>query len=250
MKSIIGVPCHGEFGGSDAGPLRYTLGRSYVAALRRAGAAVITIPPAADPELLRPIYNTLSGVLLAGGGDLQPALYRQPDSGLCTGVDAERDLAELMLARWAVEDDLPLLAICRGIQALNVALGGTLIQDIPSQVPGALAHSPGPHQARGEPQHMVELVPGSRLATILGRGRPLARLAVNSFHHQAVGEPAPALRMAARAPDGIIEGLESPDRAFVVGVQWHPEEMAAAEPAEQALFAAFVRACTARRARG
>ncbi len=250
MKPIIGVPCHGEFDVPADLPRRYTLNRPYVDGIRRAGGTVVMIPPSTEPESLRPVYNTLSGLLLAGGGDLQPSLYHQPDSGRCTGVDPQRDQAELLLARWAQEDCLPILGICRGIQTLNVALGGTLIQDIPSQVRGSLVHHPGPGQARGDPQHPVAAVPGSRLAAILTRGLRIGEVHVNSFHHQAIDEPALALRVVARAPDGVIEGVEGSSRAFVLGVQWHPEEMAAAQPAQQALFDAFVEAARARQARG
>jgi putative glutamine amidotransferase len=250
MRPLVGVPCHGEYeDGADA-PRRYVLGRSYVEALRRAGGAVVAIPCCTDPDMLRPIYNSLSGLLLAGGGDMRPRVYRQPETAKLISVDPERDEAELLLTRWATEDDLPLFAICRGIQVLNVALGGTLIQDIPAAMPEALVHHPGPAAPRHRAQHGVVLVPGSRLSTILGRGRPLPQVQVNSFHHQAADEVAPSLRVSARATDGVIEGLECPDRAFVLGVQWHPEEMAARELVQQALFVAFVRACRARRPHG
>jgi putative glutamine amidotransferase len=247
LKPLIGVPCHGD---SAAVPPRYVLYRSYVDCLRHAGAAVVAIPACTDPELLRPIYGTLAGLLLAGGGDVRPERYGQGDAGNLISVDPERDETEFLLARWAMEDDLPILAICRGIQVLNVALGGDLVQDIPSQVPGALIHNPGPGQARGQVQHPVTLVLNSRLATIVGQGQPRAQLEVNSFHHQCVRQPAPSLRVVARAPDGIIEGLECADRTFVLGVQWHPEELAPVEPPHQAIFHAFVASCAARRTRG
>jgi len=112
-------------------------------------------------------------------------------------------------------------------------------------VPGALVHHPGQWAFRDQPQHPVLVSPGSRLASILGHS--VAQLEVNSFHHQAAEIVGPPLRVAARAPDGIVEALECPDRCFVLGVQWHPEEMAAAQAAQQAIFAAFVEACTARR---
>lgn len=250
MRPLIGVPCHGEYeDGADA-PRRYVLSRTYVECVRRAGGAVVTIPSCTDPELLRPIYSGLSGLLLAGGGDLQPHLYQQQATAKLISVDPERDEAELLLARWAMEDDLPLFAICRGIQVLNVALSGTLVQDISAEVPGALVHNPGLDAPRRRAQHAVALAPGSRLSTILGRGRPVPRVEVNSFHHQAAGEAAPSLRVSARAPNGVIEGLECPDRTFVVGVQWHPEEMASTDPVQQALFDAFVAACTLRRPHG
>jgi len=247
MKPLIGVPGQREDGAPAGSPPRYVLNRSYVEAVCRAGGAVVVIPPSAEVEALRSVYGVLAGLLLAGGGDVEPALYRRPPTAELVAVDPERDRAELLLTRWAVEDDLPLLAICRGVQVLNVALGGTLIQDIPAEIPGALVHSPQTKPPRDRPQHVVTLAAGSRLAAILGQGRPLARLEVNSFHHQAAGEVAPALRAVAWAPDSVVEGLEHPDRSFVLGVQWHPEEMVASEAAQQALFRAYVEACKGRR---
>ncbi|MDI7276603.1 MAG: gamma-glutamyl-gamma-aminobutyrate hydrolase family protein, partial [Anaerolineae bacterium] len=236
MRPLIGVTCYGELQSDTGLPQRYSLGRGYVEALRRAGAAVVAVPSCGAAELLRPAYRTLSGLLLSGGGDMAPETFGQRDTGHCRGVDRERDQAELLLVRWAFEDDLPLFTICRGTQVLNVALGGTLIQDIPSEVPGALDHYPAASQPRAQPQHPVALAARSRLGAILRpRGAP-EQVAVNSFHHQAALEVAPSLRVVARAPDGVIEGLECPDRSFVLGVQWHPEEMAGAEPVQQALF--------------
>jgi len=221
------------------------LNRAYVEAVRRAGGAPVLLPVSSDPDALRPPYALLAGLLLAGGGDVLPQHYGQTAQCRLMAVDEERDEAELLLARWALEDDLPTLAICRGIQVLNVALGGTLIQDIPSQVAGALVHHPGPAAPRERPQHTVSVPAGSKLAAALGR--PAAQVAVNSFHHQALLAVAPSLRAVAHAPDGIIEGLERPDRSFVIGVQWHPEEMAAGDATQAALFAAFVAACAKRR---
>ncbi|MCL6430889.1 MAG: gamma-glutamyl-gamma-aminobutyrate hydrolase family protein [Anaerolineae bacterium] len=246
MRPLVGVTCHQELASSTGSAHRCSLGHRYVEALRRAGAAVVVVPPSSDGEFLRPAYRFLSGLLLSGGGDLAPETYGQPDTGLCRGVDRERDQAELLLARWAFEDDLPLFAICRGIQVLNVALGGTLIQDIPSEVPGALAHYGAADQPREQPQHPVEVAGRSRLAAILARGGADRQVAVNSFHHQAVQQIAPALKAVAWAPDGLVEGLECADRSFLVGVQWHPEEMAAGDPVQQALFDGFVAACAAR----
>jgi len=247
MKPVIGIPAYSVYGAPPGEARRYIISRSYVEAVRAAGGTVIALPASTDPEALRPAYTALAGLLLQGGGDVEAHRYGQADSGKLALVDSERDEAEMLLARWAVEDDLPVLAICRGVQVLNVALGGTLVQDIPSEVEGALVHSPGSAAPRGRPQHPVSVKAGSRLAGALGQGRPLGQLEVNSFHHQAVAEPAPSLEVVARAPDGVIEALERPDRSFVVGVQWHPEEMAASDPAQAALFAAFVAACARRR---
>ncbi len=244
MKPLIGIPCHDS--ADAAGRRQYVLGRKYVDCIRQAGGAAVIIPPAMDAELARPVFRSLDGLLLAGGGDVEPWRYQRPQVAAITYVHVERDETELPLTRWAVADDLPVLAICRGIQVLNVALGGTLIQDIPSQVPGALIHQPGPKAPRPRPQHPVQVDPTSQLAQILGQGHPIESVQVNSFHHQAAEEIGAGLRVVATAPDGIVEGLELPGQTFVVGVQWHPEEMAEGDPVQMALFTAFVAACARR----
>ena len=241
MRPLIGIPCHGDYG--SAGKREYILGRKYIDCLRQAGATVVIIPPAMEAELARPILERLDGLLLAGGGDIEAWRFQRPVMAQATYVDVERDETELPLTRWAVAADLPVLAICRGIQVLNVALGGTLVQDIPSLWPGALVHQPGPAAPRSRPQHAVRVDPSSRLAAILGGGAPVSEAQVNSFHHQAAEEIGAGLRVVATSPDGIIEGLEHPGRALVLGVQWHPEEMAPSDPAQMAIFTAFVEAC-------
>ena len=146
---------------------------------------------------------------------------------------------EILLARWALADKLPLLAICRGIQVLNVAAGGTLVQDIPTQVTNAVSHS-SPVAGRPVPKvaHTVEVTAGSRLAALVGAGE----LDVNSAHHQAVKTVGAGLSTTARATDGIIEGMEAPDHPFCVGVQWHPEVMAESYPEVRRLFEGLVEA--------
>jgi putative glutamine amidotransferase len=146
---------------------------------------------------------------------------------------------ELTLARWAMGEGKPLLAICRGIQVLNVALGGSLFQDIADQVPGAGKHDWYPGYPRDHRPHTVAVAPGSRLAQILGA----SELAVNSLHHQALNRVALGLTVVARAPDGIVESVEAPDHPFALAVQWHPEELTPADLGAQAIFDAFVMAC-------
>ncbi len=243
MKPLIGIPSSSDCETPGGTATAYMLRRTYVECVRRAGGAVVVIPPCRDEELLRATYASLAGLLLAGGGDIEPHHYGRPVEARNTYVDPDRDHAELLLTRWALGDDLPVLAICRGIQMLNVALGGTLIQDIPSQAPSTVVHHPGPGAVRSEPRHAVAVEAGSRLAAILGR----VQADVNSFHHQAVDGVAPALTVVARAPDAIVEALECSERRFVLGVQWHPEEMASTDPIQRAPFTAFVEACTTRR---
>jgi putative glutamine amidotransferase len=187
----------------------------------------------------RSIYGRLDGLLLPGGVDVAPALYGEDPHPKLGKVEGPLDEAELVLARWALADGLPLLGVCRGIQTLNVAAGGTLYQDLPSQYPGALRHSCSPPDyPRQHRAHAVHVEPGSRLATILNAHETM----VNSRHHQAVKDLAPGFVVSARAPDGVIEGIEGEDERFAVGIQWHPESLAADDPQMLALFQALVRA--------
>lgn len=213
-------------------------------AIEQAGGLPVLIPSQTSADNLRQLYERLDGVLLPGGGDINPAQYgTQPDATLYS-VDDSRDRVELAMARWAVADDVPVFGICRGIQVMNVALGGTLVQDIPSQVETSLRHSiavPG-DEARSTLLHDVQIEQGSRLAQIMGS----TTVTVNSIHHQTIGEVAPALAITARAPDGLIEGVEMPDKHFVLAVQWHPEDLVATDERMQNLFKAFVEAARAR----
>ncbi len=193
----------------------------YLHALRRAGAQIRELTAAADS--VPGILQACDGLLLTGGADVDPRAYGDAERHPTVGeVDEARDRYELALARAALERDVPLLAICRGVQLLNVAAGGTLIQDLPSARPSAIAHKPGgSHTAMA---HVVSIVPGSRLAALLrGRISCDGQVAVNSRHHQAVEDPAPGFVVTATSADGVIEGLERPGARFCVGVQWHPE---------------------------
>ena len=206
-----------------------------------AGAAPLLAPVTLDERSLRGLYELAGGVMLAGGADVDPALFGEARHEKTAGIDPDRDRAECLLARWAVAEDKPLFGICRGIQSLNVALGGSLIQDIPSQWPTPLQHN-GHYDgsARDQVLHTVRVEPGSRVESMLA-----ARDAgVNSFHHQAVKRVAEGFVVTSRAEDGIIESIEMPDRRFVVGVQWHPEEMSEGRPDMLNLFVTFVNAVT------
>ena len=227
-------------------PDRESYLRPYLAALRAAGAEPTLAWPDAetrgDRARLRDLLGRFSGLLLPGGKDVEPWRYgEQPHPGL-GDVDPNLDEGELALARLAVEADFPTLAICRGIQVLGVAVGGTLYQDLPSQRPGGLSHrvTPPPNALA----HDVDVTVGSRLHEVLGS----TRLAVNSRHHQAVradgGDRVGELRIVARAPDGVVEGLEAAGLRFVVGVQWHPENLVEESVEARRLFGGFVEACT------
>jgi putative glutamine amidotransferase len=213
------------------------LAQPYTHAVTLAGGAPVILPPHMDEAQSLRVIERLDGLILSGGGDVKPALYGERDSSCSVGVDERRDRTELLLARQALEHGLALLAICRGIQVLNVAAGGTLIQDIPSQVPEAL-DSHGAVTGRPLPTiaHTVEVAADSRLARLVGAGE----LDVNSAHHQAIRELGAGLHVTARAPDGIIEGVERPDHPFCVGVQWHPEVMVDDHPNMRRLFKGLI----------
>jgi putative glutamine amidotransferase len=221
---------------------RFSQNQTYVHALARAGAASLLIPHLMDKTLLRTIYNLVDGLLLPGGGDMDPAYYGESRHEKCDLVSPDRDKVELTLARWAMDDEKPLLAICRGIQVLNVALGGSLYQDIQAQVRGADKHDWHPGYPRDRLSHTLIVTPQTRLAHILGT----TSLPVNSLHHQAIKDVAPGLTVAARAPDQIVEAVEAEGHPFAIGVQWHPEELADNDAQAQRIFDALVEACQVR----
>jgi len=184
----------------------------YVESVKRAGGEPVVLDPSADPVSA---LNNVDALLLSGGLDVDPALYGEAPHAT-TEVDAARDRFEIPLSREAVARDMPVFAICRGVQVLNVAGGGSLVQDIPSSVTTGLAHSidvPKNHIA-----HPVRVTPGTRLAASLG-----ASCDVNSRHHQAVARVAPSFVVSAVSEDGVVEAIERPESTFCVGVQWHPE---------------------------
>jgi putative glutamine amidotransferase len=212
--------------------------QTYCYAVQRAGGAPVLIPLLDDETALLDVYQHLDGLLLSGGGDVAPRHFGQPRRARLIDLDTARDRAELRLTHWAVQDGLPFLGICRGLQMLNVALGGTLYQDIDMQIPGAQRHRFVPGFARNYLGHEVLVKEDTRLANILGGGR----LPVNSFHHQAVRDVASTLRVVASAPDGVIEALECLAHRFVLGVQWHPEDLIADDARMLRLFEALVTA--------
>jgi len=216
---------------------RVRLNAAYVAALENAGLVPLVLPPLSRPEDAAEVVEHAGGLVLSGGGDLDPGLYGEPLHPKGNPPDAARDATELALINAARQRKRPVLAICRGIQALNVALGGTLVQDIASQVHGALEHNTTARRA--ERSHPVSVTPESRLARALGA----IEISVNSLHHQAVARVAAGLRATAWSPDGIIEGIETVDDWWVLAVQWHPEEMDKTEEKwDRGLFRAFARA--------
>jgi putative glutamine amidotransferase len=203
-------------------PSRLRLNAAYVDAVSRAGGIPLVAPPI-DPAAASAVIAGVRGVLVTGGEDLDPWLFGATPHRALGRVTRSRDAWEIALVKEARTRGVPVLGVCRGIQVLNVALGGTLIQDIPSQCTGALAHEQA--GSRSDRTHPIACRAGSRLAELLG---PSAM--VNSMHHQAVDVPAPGLAVTATAPDGVVEGVEWTDDAWwAVGVQWHPEELDGAD---------------------
>lgn len=239
-RPLIGITCSRATGGAWG---IYSLGHfmdytfsDYSQAILHAGGAPLIVPSAQDEKSLEAILGAVQGLILSGGPDIHPRRYgEEPSSGLGE-VDEALDRMELMAASLALEKNLPVLGICRGIQVLNVALGGTLYQDIPSQVTESICHTPKTDKAVNT--HTVRVEARSRLRRILGR----PEIWVNGKHHQALKDPAPGLVVSARARDGVIEAVEHPHKRYVVGVQWHPEGTWRDDVCSKKLFQSFVRA--------
>lgn len=214
------------------------IGYSYLAAVEAAGGIPLLIHLTDDQQVLDAHYQRCDGLLFCGGGDIAPAHYGQTPHPLLGAVEELRDRVELHLARRAAPDRKPLLGICRGIQLLNVALGGTLYQDINAELPGTLDHRESSRRNdRAYLAHPLNLERDSWLAERLGA----TTIMVNTLHHQAVRDVALGLRVVGYAPDGVIEAVEGAGDTFIVGVQCHPEELwQSAEPRWQRLFTGFV----------
>jgi putative glutamine amidotransferase len=212
----------------------------YLEAIRRAGGEPHVIDPASGAPA--GVLETIDGLLLTGGADVDPALYGEAPHPSVERVEAGRDEFELALVRLAVERDLPVLGLCRGVQVMNVAFGGSLVQDVPSQTPGTITHAVA--DAPITAAHEVWVSKGSRLWQALQeRLNEDETCEVNSRHHQAVGRVAEGFEVSATAPDGLIEAIERPASRFCLGVQWHPENFWRTGEF-RCLFEAFVAACS------
>jgi putative glutamine amidotransferase len=241
-RPTIGVPTQTlqSLGGVSAEiPPSWVMSQRYVTALTRAG-AIPWLVPLIDEETLRSVYERLDGVFLPGGADIDPVSYGSDPHSLCDRTDPERDRVEISLARWALDEGKPVLGVCRGMQLINVAAGGTLYQDLAEQRPGSIKHDYFPFSgqsfSRDHLAHEVTLSGGTRLATIFGEGS----LRVNSMHHQGVRELGAGLVATATAPDGLVEALEGVNGRYLVAVQWHPEALTERDSRSVRLFEDFV----------
>lgn len=231
MKPIIGVTMTMSKG-------QYAINEAYVKSIIQAGGIPLMIPLGVEKDALE-IIDKIDGLLLTGGVDVHPHFFNEEPHPRLGDVMLERDQVELKLSEAALERKIPIFGICRGIQLLNVVVGGTLYQDMPSQYEGTLIL----HQQkakRREVCHYIDIKKGSLLAEIVGK----EKLAVNSFHHQALKDVPEIFTITAQSSDGIIEAIEMKDYPFCLAVQWHPEEMAIAnEEYSLRLFSAFIDAC-------
>lgn len=231
---LIGITLDSEEPGGYSKMPWYALRQNYCEAVAKAGGAPIALPH--EPDLVPAYLEAIQGLVVTGGAfDVDPALFGDSARHATVKLKTKRTQFELAIAQGALKLGMPVLGICGGQQLLNVALGGTLIQHIPDEVAGALAHEqPNP---RTEPGHDVAVTPGTHLAAICKS----ASIPVNSAHHQAVKKLGQGLVVNAMAADGVIEGFEYPGKRFVIGVQWHPEYEIS--QADANLFTAFIEAC-------
>ena len=247
QRPIIGIPTQTlqSLGGIPAEfPPSWVMSQRYITTLIAAGAIPYMIPlVASDEETTRGIFDALDGVFLPGGADIDPATYGQERHAACDRSDPARDAMELVLARWSIEEGKAVLGVCRGLQLINLALGGTLYQDLAALRNGSIKHDYFPFggaYARDHLAHPVKISGGSRLAEIFGEGE----IQVNSMHHQGIEELASGLIATAVAPDGLVEAAELPGERFVVGVQWHPEALTDGDHRSRRLFRSFIDAAS------
>ena len=232
LQAIDGIPA--------ALPASVVMNQRYYEAVAAAGAAPVLIPLLDDIDALRATYEACAGIMIPGGVDMDPGTYGEAPHERLGRVDPARDRVELQLTRWAIEDRKPLLGLCRGLQVINVAAGGTLYQDLDAQLEGAIRHDYFPTFGfdRDYVSHDVAVAPASRLRSLVA----IDQLPVNSMHHQGVKRLGAGLVACAHSADGLIEAVESPNGHWMVGVQWHPEVFEADDPHTRELFRGFVRA--------
>ena len=238
---LIGIPMYSRVNERRA-RFDFAGDSTYSRALDLGGGLPVYIPLGLADTALRDIYERLDGLLLAGGVDVHPKEYGEEVQPFCGDIDLARDATELRVTRWALAERKPVLAICRGIQVLNVSAGGSLYQDIDAQHPDPIVHRNVPHTAE-HTTHMIEIQAGSRLARAAGTTNWIT----NSYHHQALKQLPDHMQVTARTSDQVVEAVESDDPAsFVLGVQFHPELMVDDDTRARGIFRVFVEACQAR----
>ena len=233
-QPLIGLVCAHQ----RENPDRYYVNNANIQAVIKSGGVPVLLPYQPKEQILR-LVEGLDGLVLPGGTDVDPNRYGENPLVECGEIDPLWDELDLWAAGFALERNLPILAICRGVQVLNVALGGTLVQDISSQIKNPLKHQQ--EAPTWYATHDVTVQSASLLGNIWGT----APSRVNSFHHQAIAKVGRGLRIVATAPDGVIEAVESTEHRFVLGVQWHPEHMVEHYPAANRIFQHFVQAALA-----
>ena len=241
-RPVVGIPTQTlqSLGGVSAEiPPSWVMSQRYILTLTQAG-AIPWLIPLVDEDTLRGIYDELDAVFLPGGADIDPATYGADPHPLCDKTDRDRDRVEVLLASWAMAEEKPVLGVCRGMQLVNVAAGGTLYQDLAEERPGSLKHDYFPFRgqsyARDYLAHEVTVAEGTRLAQRMGAGA----LKVNSMHHQGVRTLGQGLVATAVAPDGLIEAIEGEGDAYLVAVQWHPEALTDNDARTRGLIADFI----------
>lgn len=233
LQAIDGIP--------EGLPHSWVMNRRYYHAVTAVGAVPWMVPLLHDDlDTLREIYERLDGLLIAGGVDVHPSRFDEAPTPELGRTDEARDIVELQMVRWALEEGMPVFGLCRGLQVLNVVRGGSLHQDIAAQVPGAAKHDyfPTAGYARDYHAHTVTVPPWSILHSVYGA----TTFPVNSMHHQAIARLGEGLLASAHSPDGLIEAVETPGEHWVLGVQWHPEMFEETDPRTKALFRAFIEA--------
>lgn len=237
-KPIIGVtPSASD---NKLGVRTHNLAVDYTQAIERAGGIPVILP--LHIEDTDSLINTLDGIVFSGGGDIDAARFNQENHETVDGIDAERDSFEIRMMETAFARDMPILAICRGVQIMNVQQGGDLIQDIPSQTDSNKEHAQrnqkiGEHDIFDE----IEIMAGDNPVTAaMGTGK----VSINSFHHQSLGTVADSLEVVAKSNDGIVEMVYAPEQTYTIGTQWHPERLAAKDGKNQSLFDDLIVAAT------
>ena len=240
MSPIIVIPAQLTLGQEEDGPAS-ACRQAYIDSIYKAGGTPILVPLGLSETNWQQSYDLADGILLSGGSDLDPALYNESPHPKLGKIIPERDKIESWFVKKAFEDNKPTLGICRGIQIMNAALGGTLYQDLPDQFSSEISHSSKGDDRWEHLSHNLEIDPSSKLASILPQP---STCAINSLHHQAIKDLAPGLKASAKSPDGLIEAAEGINKKFFVGIQCHPEALwQNVDHSWIKLFESFIAAC-------